>query len=376
MLRSTSVESSLSLPRERTDPAPEVRRFAEAWRRLAHRRRRIVLVMLSAATILTAILCLHLGAQPLRFADTLALFFSAGALPTSDLQSMHATILWQVRLPRILLALLVGGCLSLVGASLQALLRNPLADPYVLGVSSGAALGASLAMSIGLGKTLLSWFTIPLWAFLGGLGAVVLVYRIVSTNGRIPVHTLLLAGVIVNAILSAVILFVTSVLEPAALYRVMSWLMGTLMPPDGRALLFLAGTALAGTVMLLREMQALNLLALGEESALSLGLNVERVKRRLFFATALLTGAMVSVSGMIGFVGMIVPHIVRLLLGSDHRLLLPASWLLGGCFLMLSDAVSRVLLAPSELPVGVITALIGGPIFVFLLSRPSNVFRG
>jgi iron complex transport system permease protein len=152
--------------------------------------------------------------------------------------------------------------------------------------------------------------------------------------------------------------------------------MGTLMPPDGRALLFLAGTALAGTVMLLREMQALNLLALGEESALSLGLNVERVKRRLFFATALLTGAMVSVSGMIGFVGMIVPHIVRLLLGSDHRLLLPASWLLGGCFLMLSDAVSRVLLAPSELPVGVITALIGGPIFVFLLSRPSNVFRG
>jgi iron complex transport system permease protein len=140
--------------------------------------------------------------------------------------------------------------------------------------------------------------------------------------------------------------------------------------------LVLAGTAVIGSFMLLRESPALNLLALGEESALSLGLNVERVKRRLFFVTALLTGAMVSVSGMIGFVGMIVPHLIRLLLGSDHRLLLPASWLVGGCFLMLSDALSRVVLAPSELPVGVITALIGGPIFILLLSRPSTLLKG
>ncbi|MFO0729456.1 MAG: iron ABC transporter permease [Nitrospiraceae bacterium] len=347
--------------------------MASTWQRLAQRRRWLILTALALMTLLTAILCLHLGAQPLRLSDTFTLLWGrsdAGAsLETS--QALHATILWQVRLPRILLALLVGGCLSVAGAALQALLRNPLADPYVLGVSSGAALGASLATAFGLGQTLLTWMVLPLWASAGGLAAVALVYRIASLHGRLPVHTLLLAGVIVNAILSAMILFVTSILDPSALYRVMSWLMGTLMPPDVRMMGILAMTALIGSLALLRDTHALNLLALGEESAASLGLNVEQLKRRLFCITALLTGAMVSVSGMIGFVGMIVPHVVRLLFGNDQRLLVPASWLIGGCFLMLSDAAARVVLAPSELPVGVMTALIGGPIFVFLLARPT-----
>ncbi len=328
-------------------------------------------------TLLSAVVCLHVGAQPLRISDTLRLLTNhwvEAADPDQTRQTL-TMILWQVRLPRILLALLVGGCLALVGAALQALLRNPLADPYVLGVSSGAALGASLGMAFGLGHTLATALTLPLLAFVGGLGAVILVYRIAVTDGRLPVHTLLLAGVIVNAILSALILFLTSVLDPSALYRVMSWLMGTLLPPDSVTLGWLAVVALGGGAMVLRDTHALNVLALGEDSAVSLGLDVERLKRRVFVLSALLTGSMVAVSGMIGFVGMIVPHLVRLVFGSDHRLLLPASWLVGGCFLMLSDAVSRVVLAPSELPVGVVTALIGGPIFILLLARPAAGLR-
>lgn len=378
MSRSTSAPSAMALSGLAADQAADVRAFSASWRRAAQRRRWVILGALSILTLLTALVCLHLGAQPLRLSDTVSLLWhrSDDASSIGTPSAMHATILWQVRLPRILLALLVGGCLSVVGAALQALLRNPLADPYVLGVSSGAALGASLAMAFGLGHTLLSWMVLPLWASVGGLAAVLSVYRIASQDGRLPVHTLLLAGVIVNAILSAMILFVTSILDPAALYRVMSWLMGTLMPTDGTMLGLLAATAIIGSLVLLRDTQALNLLALGEESAASLGVHVERLKRRLFLVTALLTGAMVSVSGMIGFVGMIVPHVVRLVFGNDQRLLVPACWLVGGCFLMLSDAVARVVLAPSELPVGVMTALIGGPIFVYLLARPTSAARG
>jgi iron complex transport system permease protein len=332
------------------------------------------------ATILASLLCaglvvmsgaLTVGAESISFADVVRtiwrLFHGGGtALESGD---PRAIILLQVRLPRVLLAFMIGACLAAVGVALQALLRNPLADPYVLGISSGAALGAALAMLLGVGVTAMAVSSLPLFAFIGGLLSIGIVYRIAVSYGHLPVHTLLLAGVVLNAVFSALIMFMTSIMDPNRSFGMMSWLMGTLLAPDYQALGALAVYVGVGTAVLISQSGALNILTLGEEAARSLGVEVERLKKIIFVTSALLTGAVVSVSGLIGFVGMVIPHAVRLLLGPDHRLLLPASALVGGMFLVIADALARTLLAPSEVPVGVVTALAGGPIFLYLLSR-------
>lgn len=330
------------------------------------------MLLLLAVTMVLTIACLRSGAQPIGFATMVAAIRGAlvGDTPVVP-ADIDGTILLYVRLPRVLLAFLIGACLAVVGVALQALLRNPLADPYVLGVSSGSALGACLALSFGVTPSLLTQLTLPLWAFMGGMTATVVVYRIAASEGRLPVHTLLLAGVIMNAVLSALILFITSILDPGKLFRMMSWLMGNLTSPDFSTLAVLACYSGAGLFLLFGYAHRLNLLALGEESAMTLGVEVERVKKTVLVISALLTGAAVSMSGMIGFVGMIIPHMLRMTIGADHRLLLPASALVGGSFLMLSDTIARTAFAPSEIPVGVVTALLGGPIFIGLLtSRP------
>jgi cobalamin transport system permease protein len=327
-----------------------------------------VMGILATVTVLLILLCLRVGSQPVDLIDMVHTFAHIIVPDRSQTDvEIGETILLYVRLPRVLLALLIGASLAVVGVALQALLRNPLADPYVLGISSGSALGASLALSIGIGHSLVQQATVPFWAFVGGIAAMAVVYRIALSGGRLPVHTLLLTGIIINAVLSAVILFVTSILDPTKLFRMMSWLMGNVPSPDFATLGILAAYAGVGIVLLLRQAGNLNLLALGEESAMTLGVDVERVKRTVFVLAALLTGAAVSVSGMIGFVGMVVPHMLRMTIGADHRFLLPASALIGGCFLMISDTMARTLFAPSEIPVGIVTALIGGPIFIGLL---------
>jgi len=267
------------------------------------------------------------------------------------------------------LAFLVGASLAAVGVALQALLRNPLADPYILGVSSGAALGAVLALQMGIGWAFAGFSTLHLFSFLGAGATIVTIYRVVVTEGRMPVHTLLLAGVIINAIISALILFITSVSDSTSAFRMFFWLMGNLTTLGYAGLGALALLAAVGIGLLGGQARNLNLLALGEETARGLGLAVERVKLLIFLTTALVTGAVVAVSGLIGFVGMVVPHAMRMVLGADHRLLLPAAALFGGVFLMVADTVARSLLAPTELPVGVITALCGGPFFIYLLIR-------
>ena len=272
-----------------------------------------------------------------------------------------------IRLPRVLMGFVVGGSLAAVGVTLQALLRNPLADPYVLGVSSGAALGAALAMLLGIGASMILLPVLPLCGFAGGLLALLLIYRLAQSQGRLPVHSLLLAGVILNAILTALIMFITSIMEPNRSAGLMAWLMGSLTAPGYAALAVLVGYAVLVLAIVMHKAHALNVLTLGEETARSLGIETERIKKQLFVLTALLTGAVVSVSGMIGFVGMVVPHAVRLVVGSDHRLLLPASALVGGMFLVISDTIARTLLAPAEIPVGIVTALAGGPFFLYLL---------
>ena len=320
-------------------------------------------------SVMLAMLCLQLGTQYIGVGHILTLLWSAVVGTSNEPDALRTTgvILLQVRLPRVLLGFLVGSCLAAVGVSLQALLRNPLADPYVLGVSSGAALGVAIAVLFGIGTTVLALSLLPVCGFAGSLAALLVIYRMAASYERLPIHSVLLAGVILNAIFSALIMFITSIMEPNRSFGMMAWLMGSLTAPAYPVLIALSAYLLVGLVLLGKHVRVLNILALGEEPARSLGINTERTKRVIFLLSALMTGAVVSFSGMIGFIGMIIPHAVRLVVGADHRLLLPASTLVGGMFLMVADTMARTLFVPSEVPVGVITALAGGPFFVYLL---------
>jgi iron complex transport system permease protein len=335
---------------------------------LTARRRRVVLIGLLAASAIVAVLCSRFGAASVTAGDALAVLWQL--LTTGRLDDAAGTagvILLHVRLPRVLMGFMVGGTLAVVGVALQALLRNPLGDPYVLGVSSGAALGVAVASLLGIGSISGVVPMAPLWGFGGGLVALILIYRLAQSHGRLPIHSRLLAGVILNAILTAVIMFITSIMDPARSAGLMAWLMGSLTVQGWAGVMGVMVYVTAGTAFLLRHAPELNVLSQGEDTARSLGIDTERTKRHLYVLTALLTGAVVSVSGMIGFVGMVIPHMVRMVVGSDHRLLMPASALVGGMFLVLSDTVARTALAPSEIPVGVVTALAGGPFFLYLL---------
>ena len=323
-----------------------------------------VMAILVAASIALALVCLQVGARYVSVGEILrTLGRAAGVLPISGNETEMATdtILLHLRLPRVFLGFMVGSALASVGVILQALLRNPLADPYILGVSSGSALGVSLAVLFGIGTMAWSVPALPLCGFLGGLLALFVLYRMSVTSDRLPVHSVLLAGVILNAIFSALIMFVTSIMEPNRSFSMMAWLMGSLTAPSEQTLLALSAYLAICLGLLFGQVSVLNIMTLGEEPARSLGVDIERVKRNILMTTALVTGAVVSVSGMIGFIGMVVPHAMRLLLGADHRLLLPASAISGGMFLMTADTFARSVFAPSELPVGIMTALAGGP---------------
>ena len=322
---------------------------------------------LGVVSLMTFVLCLGFGAERISFFQVVSILAHGPFLQSENLEFPRHIILWQVRVPRVLLAFMVGGSLAAVGASLQALLRNPLADPFVIGISSGAALGASVAILFGVGLSILTLLVLPFCAFLGALLSILVVYRIAVSYGSFSIHALLLGGVVLNAIFSALVLFLTTLADPYKASGMYAWLMGSLTGPDFQTVLVLAGYLLLGIFVLVSQASALNLLTLGEEAARSLGVEVERVKRVVFTASALLTGAVVAFSGLIGFVGLIVPHAVRLMFGADHRLLLLASGILGGMFLMVADTVARTLLSPAEIPVGVVTALVGGPIFLYLL---------
>ncbi len=336
---------------------------------LTRRRRLLVLSGLFAASIVVTVLCSSFGAAALTGSDWLDALREL-ITPRHDGSAVAGTagvILFQLRVPRVLMGFLIGGTLAAVGVTLQALLRNALADPYVLGVSSGAALGAAIAMILGIGATSVLFPLLPLWGFAGGLIALALIYRMAQSHGRLPIHSLLLAGVILNAILTAMIMFITSIMDPARSAGLMAWLMGSLTAPGWIGLVGIALYVMVGTMWLLYYAPVLNLLTQGEDTARSLGIDTERTKKRLYAVTALLTGAVVSVSGMIGFVGMVIPHAVRMAIGSDHRLLMPASALVGGMFLVVSDTIARTAFAPAEIPVGIVTALAGGPFFLYLL---------
>jgi ABC-type Fe3+-siderophore transport system permease subunit len=314
-----------------------------------------------AGLVVVSAVALTIGAARLPLGEV------AAALLGQDVPGLAAAVVLGLRLPRVLLAALAGGGLAVAGVAFQALTRNPLADPAVLGVASGAALGAVLAQLAGLEGSLLASLGLAAAAFLGALTAAVAVYLIASVGGRLPVQTLLLAGVIVGLFFSAAITLIISLLDFARLGGIVHWLMGSLGALGYRPVAVMALGCLIGGGLLYSQARALNLLALGEESALQLGVEAERVKRVSFVAAALLTGVVVAHTGPIGFVGLIVPHAVRLVLGSDNRALIPAAAGAGAAFLVLADTLARVVLRPAELPVGVITAFCGAPFFIYLL---------
>jgi iron complex transport system permease protein len=285
---------------------------------------------------------------------------------SSLLDATELAIILDIRLPRILVTALVGMALSVSGVVFQALLRNPLAEPFVLGLSSGAATGALLSMALGM-----AWLPLatPLAAFLGALFTVSLVYAMAGARGRLQRTTLLLTGVVVNAFFTAFIMLILTVTAEQQLHPMIFWLYGDLTSANYREALVVGPLVALALIVILCHARGLNLLGASEETALYLGVPVETYKRVLFAVTSLLTGAVVSVSGIIGFVGLIVPHLVRMAFGPDHRLLLPLSALWGAVFLILADAIARVALAPSEIPVGVVTAALGAPFFILLLRR-------
>jgi len=283
---------------------------------------------------------------------------------TSD---MAATIFWQLRAPRTVMAFLVGAALSLSGLVFQAMFCNPLATPYTLGIAGRAALGAALYIRVGIVFTLLGLSGQTLSAFVGAVLTMALVYGLSRLQDRFTMGSILLAGVAISFFCSSSILFIQYICGFTHLFRITRWLMGELAVTGFDAVQEVAPLVFVGSTIIFCMGKELNLLATGEELAVSRGLNIRWVKHVLFFATSLMVGGIVACCGPIGFVGMMAPHICRLLVGADHRLLIPATFVFGGCFLTLCDTLARVLVAPAEMPVGVITALLGGPFFVWLL---------
>lgn len=315
------------------------------------------LLLLLAVVFLTPLM----GSQPIHWQE---IWQYLGGTRTAS-----GEIFFRIRLPRVLLAVLTGGALSLAGVVFQALLRNPLATPYTLGVSSGGALGALMAIKAGVSFSILGFAATQGAAFAGSLLTIVLVYLLSRQSGKLSMHTMILAGVTISYFFAAMILILHYLSDFTETHQMIRWMMGGLDIIDYGSLvksLPLMGLAAAG---LLSMGRTFDVLGTSEETALSKGVNVQRVQRISFVFASLLTGSVVALAGPIGFVGLIVPHLLRIFTGPAHRYLMPSAIFFGGAFLAVADTVARTIIAPVNLPVGIITAIIGGPFFLWLLFR-------
>jgi iron complex transport system permease protein len=322
--------------------------------------------LLTAVLMACVLLALKLGAVPISVTDLLWNLGRVAFGRSDQLPTEYRLIVFELRLPRIILGILVGGALSVAGASFQALLRNPLADPYVLGVSSGAAVGAILAMIVAPQRELVT----PLGAFLGAMATIAAVYFLGRREGQLDSTTLLLGGIVSASFLSAIIMFLMTTLTGRDLRGMAFWLMGDLSTPLPAGLRWIFTVGLLAAIGAIYTTAAdLNLMLTGEREAIHLGVDVTRVKLVVYVSASLLTALAVSASGAIGYIGLLVPHAVRLLFGSDYRLLIPASALGGAIAIVLADTLARTVVAPTELPVGAMTAMAGAPVFIYLLRR-------
>ncbi len=311
---------------------------------------------ISATLCLCGLLILALSA---------AIFLGSEKLAFFELTDAQSAILFDIRLPRVLLGASVGAALAVAGASLQALLRNPLAEPYLLGVSNGAALGTMLAFVFFAEFE----FARPVFAFAGAGIATFAVYQMAKSRAGMNVERLVLSGVIVTTFLSSIIVLLTSLLDAAKLRSFTFWLLGDLSQATKFGFYLTFAVVVAGTIILTSQARALNLMMIGERDAFDFGVEVRRVRMIVFAVAAVLVGSSVAASGSVGYVGLIVPHLIRLAIGSDNRLVIPFSAIAGAIFVLSADTVARVAIAPRELPVGAITALIGAPMFIYLLRR-------
>jgi iron complex transport system permease protein len=319
-------------------------------------------LLLGIILLLTGIIAISAGSSGTHFGETLSILFG-----NIEPDSATATIIWQIRLPRVILAAFVGGTLALGGLVFQALLRNPLAEPYILGISGGSAIGAILAMLIGL-----SYFPgVAIFSFAGSLLVLAFVTTLAGTtlgNTMLSRDSLLLGGVMMNAFCAAIIMFLISMTRSFQVQHILYWLMGDLasLQKDQLSILFLVVPCFIVIFILARPM---NLLLLGRETAAAMGINVKNTVLLLLVVTSLMVSIIVSLSGLVGFVGLVIPHIFRMVLGPDHRLLVPSCLLGGASYLIFCDLLARVLPSSGELPVGIITAMIGAPLFIILLVR-------
>jgi iron complex transport system permease protein len=322
----------------------------------------VVVLVLTALLIGSVLLSLTSGEMKIGLWKALKLVFFQG-----DQQSLEYMLVSQVRMPRILLGVAVGGALSLAGVILQGIYRNPLVEPFTLGISGGASLGVALTIVLGLHVSI-GGAMLPVSGFIGAFLMVFLVYVIGSGRGKVNVHNMLLIGVMISFVASSGMMFLMTVSSPDSLHSIIFWTMGSLDEPNSGLIRLTLIVTLVVLVISYFFVQPLNALRLGEEKAYHLGINTNVAVRVLFILASVLAGVSVSVAGVIGFVGLIIPHLLRLFLGTDYRILLVSSFLLGGSFLVLSDVASRTIIAPNELPIGVITGIIGGVLFILMMS--------
>lgn len=311
-----------------------------------------------------SIFSLCMGSVDIPFRKVLTLIFSNAP------RDLYHSIIFNIRLPRIILAIAVGGGLSVAGVILQGIFRNPLVEPYTLGISGGAALAMAFLISFGL-----SIFP-PIAGFLGALIAMSVVYIVTVRRGNWRISTVLLTGVMFSFIASSFIMLIMAVSRTKELQEIVFWIMGSLDQAQWRPIIIVSCVSFGGMLAGLLFAQDLNALSLGEEEAIHLGVNVENIKKILFVLASLITGCVVAVSGIIGFVGLVVPHFMRMFVGSDHRILLPTSFLSGGIFLVICDTFARTVIVPMQLPVGVVTGIIGGILFIYFLSKKGLVLGG
>ena len=327
-----------------------------------------ILIFIAALlfSALLIFLALFIGSSQINPADILSYIFNSSSIPAST-----AIIIGEIRIPRIILAFIVGAGLAVAGAVFQAIIRNPMVDPYIIGISAGAGTGVMLALFLGIEIAIFNLNSLPAFAFLGAVITVFTVYQLARVGNKLPVLTFLLAGVAVSFILNSMMSFLM-VLRTENLQQLVYWLMGSLAGSAWGDIRMILPYFLTAFAVILFYLKDLNILLLGEDSARHLGLNVERTKIILLGAASLLTASVVSVSGSIGFIGLVVPHIARMIIGPDHRRLIPLAALFGASFLLLADTAARTIMAPMELPVGIITAFAGGPYFIYLLRNKSK----
>ena len=336
-------------------------------------RKVLVLPLLVIGLVASLFLASAFGAVDIHWSDILKMALNKLAAFdfSSTWRTVDETIIFQIRLPRVISGALVGAALATAGVLFQGLLRNPMADPYIIGTSAGAALGATLAMMVPINLMFLGFGLVTIGAFCGALVTVIVVYNLARVGGKTPIISMLLAGFVVSAFLAAIMAFLMSMSDRfnLNLHSVYSFLMGHISVASWEQIAIVGPLVIGGIIGARFFAFHLNAFSLGEEGAAYLGIEVEKEKIYILALGSLLTATAVSISGLVGFVGLVVPHAVRLILGPDHRLLLPASALAGGGFVVIADLLARIILAPTEIPVGIITAIIGAPFFIYLLRR-------